>query len=538
MGFLSNFNRKKTPLRRKLFLYMLAIAGIVLCSIATGLFFIDNFSSTKKTVAKDLSVQADGFYRQVDKYYDDLTMMGTALSSDVGKLVDGYLNQKGITFSDVNDSFENVEGLQRAIIPKLKEELLKTDCSGAFVIFNATVNTTLENSDHSKTGLYFQRSTLDPTDESILLYRGISELGRENGVMPHRKWRLEFQIDLIPDLASIPTATALPVEKSAYLINAFTLPGTSERAMLFVIPIVSFDGVLYGYCGFETNESYFKKFFEQTTQISHLTCTLTKRQDSGIDYDAGFSTDIYNGYYLQPKGKAEISNFGEGLVRLNSKDSSYVGVSKQINICQCEYLITAMIPNSWYTRTATENTVRIILTLSLLLSVITVVCIYFTRKFLAPLLKGLEQIHRREHKNSSSTIVEINDLFAFLTEQDKLREEEADVLMKRQEEQNDALRKANQEIERLSYSRKTEVDPDNYETFKSGIKSLTKTEKAIFSLYLEGKSATEILDICKIQQSTLKYHNHNILEKLGVSSRKQMLRYAALLKQENGDVLL
>ena len=40
------------------------------------------------------------------------------------------------------------------------------------------------------------------------------------------------------------------------------------------------------------------------------------------------------------------------------------------------------------------------------------------------------------------------------------------------------------------------------------------------------------MEICHIQQGTLKYHNHNILGKLGVSSRKQMLRYATLLKQE------
>ena len=35
-----------------------------------------------------------------------------------------------------------------------------------------------------------------------------------------------------------------------------------------------------------------------------------------------------------------------------------------------------------------------------------------------------------------------------------------------------------------------------------------------------------------IRESTLKFHNHNIPEKLGVSSRKQMLCYATLLKQE------
>ena len=35
-----------------------------------------------------------------------------------------------------------------------------------------------------------------------------------------------------------------------------------------------------------------------------------------------------------------------------------------------------------------------------------------------------------------------------------------------------------------------------------------------------------------IRESTLKFHHHNILKKLGVFSRKQMLRYATLLKQE------
>ena len=35
-----------------------------------------------------------------------------------------------------------------------------------------------------------------------------------------------------------------------------------------------------------------------------------------------------------------------------------------------------------------------------------------------------------------------------------------------------------------------------------------------------------------IRESTLKFHHRNILKKLGVSSRKQMLRYATLLKQE------
>ena len=145
----------------------------------------------------------------------------------------------------------------------------------------------------------------------------------------------------------------------------------------------------------------------------------------------------------------------------------------------------------------------------------------------------------QEHAGTKSDIIEIDDLFVYLAEQDKLRDLETENLKRQNEElaivtesQTNEIDKQQAEIERLAYSRKNEIDPDNYEAFKIGLKELTKTEKTVFNLYLQGKTAKEIADIVNIRESTLKFHNHNILEKLGVSSRKQMLRYATLLKQE------
>ena len=73
---------------------------------------------------------------------------------------------------------------------------------------------------------------------------------------------------------------------------------------------------------------------------------------------------------------------------------------------------------------------------------------------------------------------------------------------------------------------------DDYDLFLTGLKQLTPTEKAIFNLYMDGKSAAEILEIMTIKQTTLKYHNRNIYSKLGVSSKKQLLNYAALYARE------
>ena len=145
----------------------------------------------------------------------------------------------------------------------------------------------------------------------------------------------------------------------------------------------------------------------------------------------------------------------------------------------------------------------------------------------------------QEHAGTKSDIIEIDDLFVYLAEQDRLRDLEAETLKRRNDElaivtetQTNEIDKRQAEIERLAYSRKNEIDPDNYEVFKIGLKELTKTERTVFNLYLQGKTASEIVDLLNIRESTLKFHNHNILEKLGVSSRKQMLRYATLLKQE------
>ena len=198
-----------------------------------------------------------------------------------------------------------------------------------------------------------------------------------------------------------------------------------------------------------------------------------------------------------------------------------------------------MQPKSDLDKTIAVNVTKIVLVCFLLVFTAVALCVIFSRKFVAPVIKSLEKIRMQEHAGTKSDIIEIDDLFVYLAEQDRLRDQETDKLKRRNDElatvtetQTAEIDKRQAEIERLAYSRKTEIDPDNYQAFKIGLKELTKTEKTVFNLYLQGKTADEIAEILNIRESTLKFHNHNILEKLGVSSRKQMLRYATLLKQE------
>lgn len=526
---------RKTTMRRRLFLYMLTLAVIILLFLASGLYFLGHFSSTRAKVAGDLSFQMDVYERQVAGYFEDLAMMGTALSRDGTALIEDYLREGGISFAALNDDATRIRDVESRLFGKLREELLKTDCSGAFVILDATVNTALEDADVSRAGLYFARSTLDATDETLLLFRGNSDLGREGNIMPHRKWRLEFRTDLIPGYADYLTAATQPTEKCTYLTEVFTLPGTSERVMQFMVPLVGADGTRYGVCGFEIGESYFKTRFAQPTQISHLTCMLTRGDGDVPDPATGFSAGVLGGYYLAPGGILTAKDIGVGLTRLVG-ETHYVGMLRTITpAANAACTLTVMLPAADYDRMVADNVIHLVCLSFLLLFATVVSCVVFSRRFLSPLLRGIEQIRRQEHAAASSAFAEIDDLFAYLAEQDRRRDEETDALRRICNEHESRLQDQEVEIGRLAYARKTEVDPDDYAMFRSGLRSLTPAERSVFDLYLSGKTAKEITEILHIRESTLKYHNHNILGKLNVSSRKQMLRYAALLKAEQSD---
>lgn len=535
---LIDFKKKKTSMHRKLLLYMLTLVLVVVMFIAVGLFFIGQFSTTKEKYSNNLTFQNEFYTRQIEKFFDDLSMMSEMLANDSSAIIDDYLNEKGIHISALNDSQLYTEGVQEALFPKLKEELLKADASGAFIMLNATVNTGEANSDKSKTGLYFQRSTLDRTDETLLLFRGSAELGRKNNIMPHRKWRLEFRTDFTPQAGNFFNKTITKGKKSV-LTDIFTLNGTSEKAMAFITPLFGTDGSYYGVCGFEISRNYFKDFFAQPTRLEQLTCTFSKTtKDGQIDYENIFWAGVLGGYSLKPSGTLVPKEINDSLTELLG-ENTFVAAKSEVTICNTPYTLVVMQPKSEFDKTVAVNVTKIVLVCFLLVFFAVALCVIFSKKFVSPVIKSLEKIRMQEHARTKSDIIEIDDLFVYLAEQDRLRDFETENLKRQNEElavvtesQINEIDKRQTEIDRLAYSRKNEIDPDNYEAFKIGLKELTKTEKNIFNLYLQGKSAKEIADILNIRESTLKFHNHNILEKLSVSSRKQMLRYATLLKQE------
>lgn len=83
--------------------------------------------------------------------------------------------------------------------------------------------------------------------------------------------------------------------------------------------------------------------------------------------------------------------------------------------------------------------------------------------------------------------------------------------------------------EKATENKLTKEMLEQQKLFMRGLETLTPTEKAIYDLYLEGKSTKEILAMLNIKENTLKFHNKNLYGKLGVSSRKALIEIAKWL---------
>lgn len=548
MRVLPNLQQSRRSLRWRLFGSMLLLTAILMSALASGLFLCGRFSSTKKETAQTLALQMEVFERDMTSYWEKSAVLSIHLSQTITELLEDYLAKQNIPFSHLTDSPVHIAGLQNHVIGPLCQSLRQSDCSGAFVLFNTTVNSRIEHSELSRSGLYLQKSGNEIADDRLLLYRGLADAGKNYGITPHRKWRLEFQSDLFPNYAELLSHAAPPLDTAYRITDLFTLPGTSEQAVLMTIPLIGKDGTIYGLCGFEISQSYFKTFHTQPTNLSHMVCLLTTGTDGILDAEVGLSCGVSNGYYFAPKGNLTVKNLGGGLTLFSGESNSYIGVLKEVFLSYRNQTLVAavLIPKEDYDNAIIKSIMQTVLLVLLLLFVTLVCCFYFSRRFISPILKSLAKIKSENRDGEISCIMEIDDLFAFLDEQDRAHERAlAALTQEKQEAQNekdrlqDAFDRAQEkyesaqaQISRLAYDRKQEVDPADYQQFLRGIDTLTPTERKIFSYYLSGKSVKDILAIAAIKESTLRYHNKNIYSKLGVNSLKQLLRYAALMQQD------
>ena len=178
-----------------------------------------------------------------------------------------------------------------------------------------------------------------------------------------------------------------------------------------------------------------------------------------------------------------------------------------------------LVPEKDFAAESLHNLLRLGILLFLLVVLSVIGCIYFTHRFLVPLLRSLEQIQKGNFQTPRINMAEIDDLLDFLAQKDGETEKK--------------IKQLQEEINRLVQTQNREINEEEYQHFQDCLANLTRKELDIFNLYLDGKTSKQIQEICAITSNTLKYHNANIYSKLGIKSRKELLTYAMMMKEKD-----
>ena len=216
-------NIRQSSMSSRLLWPCLLLAALLLLTFGAALFLFASLHNTKKDTTRSLEIQYSVFQNDMERYFDQLAVMGVNLSEDMSAEVDKELALRQMSFAQLNDSPEVLNALEEEMIEPLCRSLRRTSCSGAFVLLDATVNTRMEGAGYSRAGLYVQKGGADTPTVPLLLYRGSADVGKTHSVMPHRKWRMEFQTDQFPDYDRWMTPGSAPLYQSYTLTERFEL---------------------------------------------------------------------------------------------------------------------------------------------------------------------------------------------------------------------------------------------------------------------------------------------------------------------------
>lgn len=287
----SKLKQAKPSMRRRLFLYMGALAALLLVTLFAVLLLLGQLKSPREELAKSLTFRMEAFQSDMESLWRNVSVMGLHLSEDMTAI----LEKQTTDLSKLDGDADAVERLEEAMLEPLCQYVRQADCSGAFVV----LNTSLVSADSSFSGLYVQRSNAAHTTSGLLLYRGMADIGRRHDVMPHRKWAQEFDLSEFPGFAEHLKTASVPIERDCRTTSLLTLLDTSERAILLTVPMLGGDGTVYGLCGFAVNQTYFSSHHVQPSGINRLACILSDSAE-GLDVSKGLLTYPADGFCFVP----------------------------------------------------------------------------------------------------------------------------------------------------------------------------------------------------------------------------------------------
>ena len=537
---LSKLKRAKPSMRRRLLLYMGALAALLLFSLFAVLLLLGQLKSPREEMKKSLTFQMEAFRSDVTSLWRNVSVMGVHLSEDMTALIEERVKD----FDALSGSADALEQLEASMLGPLCQHVQQADCSGGFVLLSVSLNP--DAAADSFSGLYVQRSNAEHTTSDLLLYRGMADIGRQHRVMPHRKWAQEFCPADFPGLADQLEAASAPIERACRTTELLTLPGTTEQAILLSVPMVGADGRVYGLCGFSVIQTYFSAHHAQPSAVSSLACVLSDAAE-GLDIQKGLLTYPAGGFCFVPDELLEKRSLRGGLTAFVGSELSFVGISEPFTVAvgdEAPHDLTVLIPKSDYDRALLKSRLEAAGVLMLLLFFAVSCCLFYTRRYLRPILRDIERL-KDESGGTQMTFDELQPVSARLRSHEQtitvLETEKLDLqgqvehmqsqVVDTQEQLDDSLA----EIRRLAYLGKKELDPADYQKFLEGYAKLSSKELEICAALAKGLSARQCAEQTGNALSTIDTYRKRVYGKTNIHRVRQLRLCYALMQLEQAE---
>lgn len=538
--------RKGTTLHRRLLLFFLSVSIILILSFTLLLTLFGITGKGEKAIQNHMDTVLSIITKNITDDFGGISLSGIALAESISKQCDGFFSANGIDGSELVYHPELIEPLLSQQMQLLISTANNEYCGGTFIVLDASIASAEADSETARSGIFIKKTQPLSTEAvGVVLHylRGPAQIARDNGIMLLGQWRMEYDIseqDVFSHiLDTAHTHSELPLSRLYYWSGRVTLKGNSEAGFLLCVPLRSSDGTVFGLCGIEISDRLFKSMYSpEGGDYENIFTVMAPSDEEKLNTSQGI---IAGNYYLTGnRWKTELIRNGtrDGFEWFSAENGVYGGKSTSIKLYpngspyeNDVWSAALLMPHELLNAAIKGNISYFIYIVAALLIISIVISVLISRRYLRPVTEALNSIRNVSHEERKATpYFEINDLFEFLSEKDRQHEEEVSKLHHEKHTAQSQYDQAQVYISHLANERMPEVDADSFDAFRQYLHTLTPKERMIFDLYFEGKKAKEIMEIAGINQNTMKYHNKNIYSKLGVSSRKQMLEYAALMK--------
>lgn len=494
-------------MQRRLAIYWACMALAVFAAVFLVLSLTGVLSLTDHKISQSLHTQQDNTVTALESQTGAMLAQGLSISHQISDSLGNLVYAQGV--KGLNDQPQKILSLEKSAASILTSALRSTPCNGAYLIIDASTNTSVPGAENSRAGIYLRYanlSTKGAVQQDITMYRGIPEVARLMGMELHNRWDLEFNIADLSEYARAMNSPTTRLVDGCFWTGCVRLTDTWEDILLLIVPIQDQNGVVQGICGLELSDLYLRLSYPaHSSDYGNLVTVLAPMEDGVLDLSRGMTGSL-EGTYLNDTDQLTVKE-GKWFNTYKGESGTYYGLHTKLDMPLSDglnlYAVTLISQGTCQSAAFLGRVIWSALAF-LAMAGLLLLAVHLSRKFAQPISESIQVLMLEQPcEVPSSGIQEIDELAAFVRE-------------------------------RLHGPDTQELPPnveELFHTFSEHVATLTSTERTILQYFIDGLTLEEVASTAYISINTVKKHNTNINKKLGVSSRDELMLYIDLFRR-------